>query len=134
MGRNGTSSNSSCGSGGCVYVVFILCPSMRSCSLGCTLRGLVVRTWCFHCRGLGSASGLGSDPTSNLMWPKIVTKDNPSSSMGSSTPKTLKYSLTFMICVYGFSKSSTGGMVLTKKATGMERTMECLKVSLIENF
>lgn len=70
MGRKGTSSNSSCGSGGCVYVLFILCPSMRSCSLGCTLRGLVVRTWCFHCRGLGSASGLGSDPTSHLMQPE----------------------------------------------------------------
>ena len=48
------------------------------------------------------------------MWPKIVTKNNRSSSLGSSTPKTLKYSLAFMICVYGFSKSSTGGMVLTK--------------------
>ena len=35
-----------------------------------------------------------------------------------------------MICVYVFSKSSTGGMVLTKEAKGMERKMECLKVQL----
>ena len=97
--------------------------------------GPVGRTQCFHSWGPRFDPRLGNqDPKSNLMWPKIVTKNNPSSSMGSSTPKTLKYSLTFMICVYGFSKSSTGGMVLTKKAKGMERTMECLKVSLIESF
>ena len=70
MGRKGTSSNSFCGFGGCVYALFILCISMRSCSLGRTLRGLVVRTWCFHCHGLGSVSGLGSDPTSHFMQPK----------------------------------------------------------------
>ena len=26
--------------------------------------------WCFHCHGLGSVSGLGSEPTSQLMQPK----------------------------------------------------------------
>ena len=74
MGRKGTSSNSFCGFGGCVYALFILCISMRSCSLGRTLRGLVVRTWCFQCHGLGSVSGLGSDPTSHFMQPKKKKK------------------------------------------------------------
>ena len=46
--------------------------------------GSVDRIQCFHSWGPGFAPWLGNqDPTSNSMWPKIVTKNNPSSSIES---------------------------------------------------
>ena len=97
--------------------------------------GPVGRTQCFHSWGPRFDPRLGNqDPKSNLMWPKIVTKNNPSSSMGSSTPKTLKFHWLLWSVYMVFLNHPLGGWFSQRKPKVWKGQWSALKLAWLRVF